>query len=284
MTFFFVSSFLQSLNLGKLSSAETIRVNLPKNEFNAYNLLPETAYCSALDINCSDSEPRFPWQRDAATQCDLDELYKRNHSPGPKFSYDHSKKGKQGNTTTITTPPGTTTTNLIPEKKHSGLSTLTNNLRFWKSSSPLSSTGEVEKKPSTRKRLTRSVLHRAASFDSKGYSRLIQQASIDSPTVPSSSNHLYVPATPSSKQNEPITPQADSEDRNEIKFTFGSIQTGSSSAPHSRASSPPNGVTEPDGIKAGKSKVPRVLFFVPTKLRRHDINQVLCQLSVVILS
>ena len=36
------------------------------------SFLPEDAYCSALDINCQiDGEPRFPWQRDVAIQCDL---------------------------------------------------------------------------------------------------------------------------------------------------------------------------------------------------------------------
>ena len=40
------------------------------DSFNSY--LPEDAYCSALDINCQlDGEPRFPWQRDVAIQCDL---------------------------------------------------------------------------------------------------------------------------------------------------------------------------------------------------------------------
>ena len=36
------------------------------------SFLPEDAYSSALDINCQlDGEPRFPWQRDVAIQCDL---------------------------------------------------------------------------------------------------------------------------------------------------------------------------------------------------------------------
>lgn len=36
-----------------------------------YTVLPEDAYCSALDINSQEGDPRFPWQRDAAVQCDL---------------------------------------------------------------------------------------------------------------------------------------------------------------------------------------------------------------------
>ncbi|CAN7989517.1 unnamed protein product, partial [Ixodes hexagonus] len=34
----------------------------------------ENAYCSALDINSQQGDPRFPWQRDAAVQCDLKSL------------------------------------------------------------------------------------------------------------------------------------------------------------------------------------------------------------------
>lgn len=50
---------------------EIIRVATgSSSEYTCY--LPEDAYSSALDINCQmDDEPRFPWQRDAATQCDI---------------------------------------------------------------------------------------------------------------------------------------------------------------------------------------------------------------------
>ncbi|CAN7944276.1 unnamed protein product [Ixodes pacificus] len=34
----------------------------------------ENAYCSALDINSQQGDPRFPWQRDVAVQCDLKTL------------------------------------------------------------------------------------------------------------------------------------------------------------------------------------------------------------------
>ncbi|KAL3212785.1 hypothetical protein MRX96_007836 [Rhipicephalus microplus] len=37
----------------------------------SYTAMPEDAYCSALDINCQQGDPRFPWQRDAAVQCDI---------------------------------------------------------------------------------------------------------------------------------------------------------------------------------------------------------------------
>ncbi|XP_077539972.1 uncharacterized protein LOC144152548 isoform X3 [Haemaphysalis longicornis] len=40
----------------------------------SYTVMPEDAYCSALDINCQQGDPRFPWQRDAAVQCDLRSL------------------------------------------------------------------------------------------------------------------------------------------------------------------------------------------------------------------
>lgn len=37
----------------------------------SFAALPEETYCSALDINSQEGDPRFPWQRDAAVQCDL---------------------------------------------------------------------------------------------------------------------------------------------------------------------------------------------------------------------
>ncbi|XP_064473080.1 uncharacterized protein LOC135387849 [Ornithodoros turicata] len=40
----------------------------------SYGVFPEDAYCSALDINSQEGDPRFPWQRDAAIQCDLKTL------------------------------------------------------------------------------------------------------------------------------------------------------------------------------------------------------------------
>ncbi|XP_015790471.1 uncharacterized protein LOC107367281 [Tetranychus urticae] len=318
-----------------LSSVDSIRVSLSKNETNTYNLLPEEAYCSALDINCSDSEPRFPWQRDVAIQCNYGDPVAKKHANLSRSSEvttsSSTVKKRPPHSLTPTGPlggglfglgitsgssaaagsagigggsaggsisPSSGSSNLDQvQKKHSGLSTLTSNLRFWKSSSPLSSTGEIEKKPSTRKRLTRSALHRAASFDSKGYSRLIQQASIDSPTTAHpnvlSHDHLAVPnatpglslsSSPSSDENvsnsilhesnfhstrlegvlepedgaendededeEETEEENDSDDdRNkeiykhaEIRFTFsgpGAYQTGSTSAPQSRSSSPP---------------------------------------------
>lgn len=39
--------------------------------YNPFAVLPEETYCSALDINSQEGDPRFPWQRDAAVQCDL---------------------------------------------------------------------------------------------------------------------------------------------------------------------------------------------------------------------
>ncbi|KFM70223.1 hypothetical protein X975_07566, partial [Stegodyphus mimosarum] len=39
--------------------------------YNPFAVLPEETYCSALDINSQEGDPRFPWQRDAAVQCDM---------------------------------------------------------------------------------------------------------------------------------------------------------------------------------------------------------------------
>ncbi|XP_076358541.1 uncharacterized protein LOC143251073 [Tachypleus tridentatus] len=44
---------------------------LPSEQFNPYSTLSEDTYCSALDINSHQGDPRFPWQRDAAIQCDI---------------------------------------------------------------------------------------------------------------------------------------------------------------------------------------------------------------------
>lgn len=55
------------------------------------SFLPEDAYCSALDINCQiDGEPRFPWQRDVAIQCDLiaHPLHQPTHGTMPQIFID----------------------------------------------------------------------------------------------------------------------------------------------------------------------------------------------------
>lgn len=46
-------------------------VTVLSEHFNPFAALPEETYCSALDINSQEGDPRFPWQRDAAVQCDL---------------------------------------------------------------------------------------------------------------------------------------------------------------------------------------------------------------------
>ncbi|XP_074600156.1 uncharacterized protein LOC141854391 [Brevipalpus obovatus] len=195
-------------NLNKLSNSEEIRMNLPKTEFNAYNLLPEEAYCSALDINCSDTEPRFPWQRDAAIQCDLDDHLRRIQQQRQQHHQGPASRLPPASITILAESESHKKSKISVEKKSGGLSSLSS-LRFWKSSSPLNpsnalasvaghgtaSSSDNEKKSTTRKRLTRSMLHRAASFDSKGYSRLMSQPSVDSPTIPpTGSEHLYVPS------------------------------------------------------------------------------------------
>lgn len=65
---------------------------LTGGEYNSY--MPEDAYSSALDVNCQlDGEPRFPWQRDVAIQCDLLDvpqiLVDDHHSQGKSHSYTH---------------------------------------------------------------------------------------------------------------------------------------------------------------------------------------------------
>lgn len=47
------------------------QMNVLSEHYNPFAVLPEETYCSALDINSQEGDPRFPWQRDAAVQCDM---------------------------------------------------------------------------------------------------------------------------------------------------------------------------------------------------------------------
>ncbi|RWS31590.1 uncharacterized protein B4U80_11332 [Leptotrombidium deliense] len=205
---------------GRQASADFIKMGpISGNEYNSYNILPETQYCSALDINCHDGEPRFPWQRDVAIQCNIDDTF--HLKPDASKETNKNLKSPQN------------------EKK----STLAGfgSLRFWKSSSPLNVTGETEKKHVSKKRPA-SVLCRTASFDSRsGYSRLIQQCSVpSSPTLSShNTNELLVPQLPSA-----VTSYASETQSSSTSNTVRSDESGvrcvvASSAPQSRSSSPP---------------------------------------------
>ncbi|KAI1301274.1 Pleckstrin homology domain-containing family G member 7 [Halotydeus destructor] len=198
---------------GRQASADSIRVTpMPSGDFNSYNLMPEDAYCSALDVNCHDGEPRFPWQRDAAVQCDLGKIGPLSSpmagAKGSKYQSSDMKEleaitAKKHSEGSSTSGPFLLQPEKEAHKKHSAFS----GLRFWKSSSPLngeekkntSSTSSSSSKASNAKPPRKSVLQRAASFDGRGgYSRLVQQSSdaslCSSPTIGSSSAHLYVPS------------------------------------------------------------------------------------------
>lgn len=199
--------------------------------------MPEDAYCSALDVNCQDGEPRFPWQRDVAIQCDLVKAGPvRTHSMrngaqthSPKRSSSHLHADTQND-------------HKDSHKKTSAFS----GLRFWKSSSPLPDSGDDKKaaqpkpvstpKPSHPK----SALHRAVSFDSRGYSRLVQQSSetslCSSPTLAPTSSHLYVPQHHQTLTSSPEVQSPNSEPRDNAPCLY---PTHLISAPQSRIHSPP---------------------------------------------
>ena len=235
---------------GRQNSADAIRVtNIPGEQIsNSYNILPEEAYCSALDINSSDDGPRFPWQCDVAIQCDL---------VTANTSSKTSKTGNQlSHITASLTPDQTKATK--HEKIVSGI-------RFWKSSSILGPNNSEEiKKQSQQKKQShhKSVLQRAASFDSRGYSRLIQTSSPNSPTLSTDNvgSHLYVPhhiqtLTPSQESSlsgsREGTPPPYRRDRRK--------SSGTISAPNSRSGTPP--LTPPYTSYRGNAKVFNLIQF-----------------------
>lgn len=230
--------------------------------------MPEEAYCSALDVNCQDGEPRFPWQRDAAIQCDLGKLgalpaehtsttANYNKSDGVYKKLSASAKSSVVPSSYLLQPEKE------PQKKsHSTFSSL----RFWKSSSPLNSEEKKSNtaaahavKPTSTKQDKENhhhpktgLLHRAVSFDSRGYSRLVQQNSeaslCSSPTLAAPSNsHLYVPQHVQTLTASPETTTSSSTIRiNNDNSEFGTLiclnddsPTSAISAPQSRVASPP---------------------------------------------
>lgn len=195
---------------------------IPGDQFStSYNILPEEAYCSALDINCDiDGEPRFPWQRDVAIQCDLmPTINTQNIRPSIIAT-----NTQNTNTTLLSLSPG----HHPKGDKHEKHENILSGIRFWKSSSILGGgtspihQQEVHKKhsaPAQPKRHHKNVLQRAVSFDSRGYQKLEQSLDQQSPpnTSPTSTSsstkgtHLYVPhhvqtLTPSPEANTPLTP------------------------------------------------------------------------------
>lgn len=194
--------------------------------------MPEEAYCSALDINSRcDAEPRFPWQCDAAIQCDLGML--------PTIT-------KPSITTTNTS--NTTTTLVQPEEHRSSK----HGLRFWKSSSILhhgsnANTDDNKKQqnvPHPKKRHHKSVLQRAVSFDSRGYSRLVHQnSSQDSSPTTAGGTHLYVPKHVQTLMPSIETPNISSHSDNKLSVAATDDQEfapGANSAPNSRTGTPPS--------------------------------------------
>lgn len=215
---------------GRQNSADAIRVtSIPGEQFsNSYNILPEEAYCSALDINCGDGEPRFPWQCDVAIQCDL------------ISSLNICKSSK-----TASQPSNAS---LMPDQhlarnKHENI---VSGIRFWKSSSILGTANTDDSKKQTtshsKKKHHKSVLQRAASFDSRGYSRLVQTSSPNSPTFADGNGpHLYVPHhIQTFKPNHETTiPGSLAESTHYTNKERRNSETGSSSAPNSRSGTPP---------------------------------------------
>ncbi|XP_054164293.1 uncharacterized protein LOC128961975 [Oppia nitens] len=217
---------------GRQNSADAIQVtSIPGEQIsNSYNILPEEAYCSALDINSGDDGPRFPWQCDVAIQC---ELISTN-----ALTAAQPKLAKSG------THASNTSTSLTPDQ-HSG--SHKQGIRFWKSSYILghnSNVSDDNKKPvPQKKRDHKSVLQRAASFDSRGYSRLVQSSTPNSPTLSSqevAQTHLYVP-----QHIQTLTPSHETSNASSLEGTPPLYRrerrqsSGTNSAPNSRSGTPP---------------------------------------------
>ncbi|CAG2110383.1 unnamed protein product, partial [Medioppia subpectinata] len=216
---------------GRQNSADAIRVtSIPGEQIsNSYNILPEEAYCSALDINSGDDGPRFPWQCDAAIQCDL---VSAPTLPKPNKSASHSSHTYHNINASLAAD------------QHSG-GHKGSGIRFWKSSSILGANNtDDNKKPSVappKKRDHKSVLQRAASFDSRGYSRLVQTSTPNSPTFSGggSQTRLYVP-----HHIQTLTPSHESSKPGSLEGTPPSLRkerrqsVGTNSAPNSRSGTP----------------------------------------------
>lgn len=262
-----------------IATSELIKIT--GGDFASY--MPEDAYSSALDINCQlDGEPRFPWQRDVAIQCDLlipnevPQILVNSpaHSGGGKFRslgkmFQPTGKGGTSPTSPSSThhiiahpaashllfgqPEGHMTSSLsagmiegglsapgspgfqvhpsgsltpTPHKKYSHFS----GLRFWKSSSPINpetlmsmcqqQQGGSQPPKSPVKgvhktsysgmgtRRAKSVLQRAVSFDSRGYSKLISNDSVSS--LASLAGGKGKPSTGSDPTHSSINPDGDS--------------------------------------------------------------------------
>lgn len=180
-------SSIQDRHSGSSESITRGIRGIPGGDFNP-TYYPQDAYSSALDINCQGDEPRFPWQRDAATQCDF---------------VSHIAPAKS--TSSVPAAHPATAHLLSPRAQVQKKLSSPFNFRFWKSSSPLSqqdatsssipsqhTTSNAKSKPHCPVSVSnvlvgdkrKSVLQRAVSFDSRGYSKLIQGESVDieSPT------------------------------------------------------------------------------------------------------
>ena len=217
---------------GRQNSADAIRVtNIPGEQIsNSYNILPEEAYCSALDINSSDDGPRFPWQCDVAIQCELVAANALTKMP------------KVTSHTALTASASLRPDQQSGTHKHDKI---ISGLRFWKSSTILGSNNPEETKkqtPPKKHSHHKSVLQRAASFDSRGYSRLVQQnSSPSSPTLSTGGQtHLYVP-----QHIQTLTPSHESSMPGSLDGTPPSRRrerrksSGTNSAPNSRSGTPP---------------------------------------------
>lgn len=162
-------------------------------------------YCSALDLSAPGfDEPRFPWQRDVAIQCDL--INAPLVWPPPKQKpFKEQQSAKKKTSSSSTSSAASTLINAAAATlRMTGITDSTpGNSRFWKSSLLLpslnvSSVSESNQTDSTehlnlrRQKssrwasasvVRRPVLKRAASFDSRGgYARLVQSTS--SPNSP----------------------------------------------------------------------------------------------------
>ncbi|XP_023228706.1 uncharacterized protein LOC111629076 isoform X2 [Centruroides sculpturatus] len=165
---------------GRQASTGSIRITeIPPDHFNPFAVLPEETYCSALDINCQQGDPRFPWQRDVAVQCDL--------SPADSGITISTRNGRK-NSTKKDSILSQITSDLTSRSIGSSISSLTGSQRSMKIASTIDETLAANKKVQPKKKT--SMLQRAMSLE-RGRSRqkLVHQVSVDESRV----DQMYVP-------------------------------------------------------------------------------------------
>ncbi|XP_022254291.1 uncharacterized protein LOC106469256 [Limulus polyphemus] len=210
---------------------------LPPEQFNPYSTLSEDTYCSALDINSHQGDPRFPWQRDAAIQCDISpEGNKPSSAPSSsqitKISRSNSKRGVKQ--TECEDKCRSTTTFF-----YKNLPKVNSKYMFTPCKMELPQENTDVRSDVIPRRKGSSGLQRSMSLErGKCRSKLVHQTSVDESRITQPS--LYVP-----HHVQTLTPSLEGVSFTE--FTSPQVREAASnnSAPNSRTATPPQEVPPP---------------------------------------